>query len=61
VKNSKKLVIIRTVLIAFLILSLVYIGSIFTYQYIEYQKTEARLNKTYSSKNKLTNLFYEAH
>jgi len=59
VKNSKKLFIIRTVLIAFLILSLVYIGSIFTYQYIEYQKTEARLNKAYSSKNQLTNLFYE--
>ena len=58
-KNSKKLFIIRTVLIAFLILSLVYIGSIFTYQYIEYQKTEARLNKAYSSKNQLTNLFYE--
>lgn len=48
----------RTVLIAFLILSLTYIGSIFTYQYIEYQKTEARLNKAYSSKNKLTGLFY---
>ncbi|HAF35598.1 MAG TPA: hypothetical protein DEF78_13690 [Sphingobacterium sp.] len=60
-KNSKKLFIIRTVLIAFLILSLVYIGSIFTYQYIEYQRTEARLNKAYSSKNQLTNLFYEAH
>ncbi|WP_313266344.1 hybrid sensor histidine kinase/response regulator [Sphingobacterium sp.] len=58
-KNSKKLFIIRTVLIAFLILSLVYIGSIFTYQYIEYQKTEARLNKAYNSKNQLTNLFYE--
>jgi signal transduction histidine kinase len=38
---------------------LVYIGSIFTYQYIEYQKTEARLNKAYSSKNQLTDLFYE--
>lgn len=38
---------------------MVYIGSIFTYQYIEYQKTEARLNKAYSSKNQLTNLFYE--
>jgi len=61
VKNSKKLFIIRTVLIAFLILSLVYIGSIFTYQYIEHQRTEARLNKAYSSKNQLTNLFYEAH
>jgi len=46
-------------LIAFLILSLVYIGSIFTYQYIEYQKTEARLNKAYGSKNQLTSLFYE--
>jgi len=59
VKNSKKLFIFRTVLIAFLILSLVYIGSIFTYQYIEYQKTETRLNKAYSSKNQLTDLFYE--
>jgi len=59
VKNSRKLFIIRTILIAFLILSLVYIGSIFTYQYIEYQKTEARLNKAYSSKNQLTDLFYE--
>jgi len=59
VKNSRKLFIIRTVLIAFLILSLTYIGSIFTYQYIEYQKTESRLNKAYSSKNELTNLFYE--
>ncbi len=58
-KNSRKLFIIRTILIAFLILSLVYIGSIFTYQYIEYQKTEARLNKAYSSKNQLTDLFYE--
>lgn len=58
-KNNKKIFIFRTVLIAFLILSLVYIGSIFTYQYIEYQKTEARLNKAYSSKNQLTNLFYE--
>ncbi len=38
---------------------MVYIGSIFTYQYIEYQKTEARLNKAYSSKNQLTDLFYE--
>jgi len=61
VKNGKKIFIFRTVLIAFLILSLIYIGSIFTYQYIEYQKTEARLNKTYSSKNQLTNLFYEVH
>jgi len=59
VKNNKKIFIFRTVLIAFLILSLVYICSIFTYQYIEYQKTEARLNKAYSSKNQLTNLFYE--
>ena len=58
-KNNKKIFIFRTVLIAFLILSLVYICSIFTYQYIEYQKTEARLNKAYSSKNQLTNLFYE--
>ncbi|WP_312338066.1 hybrid sensor histidine kinase/response regulator [Sphingobacterium sp.] len=58
-KNNRKLFIIRTILIAFLILSLVYIGSIFTYQYIEYQKTEARLNKAYSSKNQLTDLFYE--
>lgn len=58
-KNNKKIFIFRTVLIAFLILSLVYIGSIFTYQYIEYQKTEARLNKAYSSKNQLTSLFYE--
>ena len=58
-KNSRKLFIIRTILIAFLILSLVYIGSIFTYQYIEYQKTETRLNKAYSSKNQLTDLFYE--
>ncbi len=58
-KNNRKIFIFRTVLIAFLILSLVYIGSIFTYQYIEYQKTEARLNKAYSSKNQLTNLFYE--
>ncbi|WP_376749296.1 sigma factor regulator N-terminal domain-containing protein [Sphingobacterium multivorum] len=41
-KKGKKTFIFRTVLIAFLILSLVYIGSIFTYQYIEYQKTEAR-------------------
>jgi len=59
VKNNRKIFIFRTVLIAFLILSLVYIGSIFTYQYIEYQKTEARLNKAYSSKNQLTSLFYE--
>ncbi|WP_294345843.1 hybrid sensor histidine kinase/response regulator [Sphingobacterium sp.] len=58
-KNSRKLFIIRTVLIAFLIISLTYIGSIFTYQYIEYQKTESRLNKAYSAKNELTNLFYE--
>ncbi|WP_346088972.1 hybrid sensor histidine kinase/response regulator [Sphingobacterium ginsenosidimutans] len=58
-KNNRKIFIFRTVLIAFLILSLVYIGSIFTYQYIEYQKTEARLNKAYSSKNQLTSLFYE--
>lgn len=58
-KNHKKIFIFRTVLIAFLILSLGYIGSIFTYQYIEYQKTEARLNKAYSSKNQLTDLFYE--
>jgi len=59
VKNNRKIFIFRTVLIAFLILSLVYIGSIFTYQYIEYQKTEARLNKAYGSKNQLTSLFYE--
>ncbi|WP_286858774.1 MULTISPECIES: ATP-binding response regulator [Sphingobacterium] len=58
-KNNRKIFIFRTVLIAFLILSLVYIGSIFTYQYIEYQKTEARLNKAYGSKNQLTSLFYE--
>lgn len=58
-KNNRKIFIFRTILIAFLILSLVYIGSIFTYQYIEYQKTEARLNKAYSSKNQLTSLFYE--
>lgn len=58
-KNNRKIFIFRTILIAFLILSLVYIGSIFTYQYIEYQKTEARLNKAYSSKNQLTNLFYD--
>jgi len=59
VKNNRKIFIFRTILIAFLILSLVYIGSIFTYQYIEYQKTEARLNKAYGSKNQLTSLFYE--
>ena len=58
-KNNRKIFIFRTILIAFLILSLVYIGSIFTYQYIEYQKTEARLNKAYSSKNQLTSLFYD--
>lgn len=58
-KNNKKIFIFRTVLIAFLILSFVYICSIFTYQYIEYQKTEARLNKAYGSKNQLTTLFYK--
>jgi len=58
VKNNKKIFIFRTILIAFLIVSLVYIGSIFTYQYIEYQKTEARLNKAYGSKNQLTSLFF---